>query len=113
MSRRSKPKPTVAARVRTGAHTAAAPRDLKRGARVAPDWRVARDGQAPRLGPRDFIGTGTTRIGRFADVDPLRTPRLWSVWRWLGLAFWAGLAGEAGRRAWKRHGGLSGDVGAE
>jgi hypothetical protein len=82
-----------------------APRDLRRGARTVPDWRRSDGGRAPRLGPREYIGTTTTRTGRFRRIDPLSTPQLWSGARWIGLVFWAGLTGEVARRAWKRHGG--------
>lgn len=86
--------------------TPTAPRDLRRGARGVPDWRVTRDGRAQRLGPREHIVIGQPTSGPWKDRDPRRTPRWWGVWRWIGLVFWAGLLGESTRRAWKQHGGL-------
>lgn len=81
------------------------PKQLGRRGREAPDWRDSVQGYAPRLGPREYIGTGITRAGRFAKVDPLRTPQLWNRWRWLGLAGWALTLGGAIFRAWRQVGG--------
>jgi hypothetical protein len=79
----------------------------------APAWREPVNGAAPRLGPRELIGRDVTRRGVFADKDPLATPQLWSVWRWLGLAFWGGTLWQSIRRARARVAAadVDGDVG--
>ncbi|MFP5310132.1 MAG: hypothetical protein ACLGIR_11220 [Actinomycetes bacterium] len=81
------------------------PRDLgsRRARREPPAWRDARDGAAPRLGPREHIGADVTRVGIFADVDPLVTPRWWSPARFVALVGWAGLTGGALWRARREH----------
>ncbi|MBW3621246.1 MAG: hypothetical protein KY461_13455 [Actinobacteria bacterium] len=88
--------------------TARAAQDLRRGARVVADARVARDGRATRLGPRELLGPGAPRPGRLARRDPLATTDLWGLWHWLGFVFWAGVTGQALRRAWRQHGGPTG-----
>lgn len=81
--------------------------DLASRSRPATGWRVPTDdGRAPRLAPAELIGRGMTRAGIFEDKDPLRLPRFWTRWEWLGLAFWAALIGGAGWKAWRDHGGL-------
>ncbi|MDX1621899.1 MAG: hypothetical protein R3320_12955, partial [Nitriliruptorales bacterium] len=54
---------------RAGAH------DLGKRATLG-DWRDISEGLAPRFGPRELIGSGVTRPGRWKGVDPLRTPAL-------------------------------------
>lgn len=68
-------------------------------------WRDGDGGRAARLGPREVIGRQVARRGRWAGVDPLRTPRLWNRYRWMGLGLWAGLIAGAGWKAWRGLGG--------
>lgn len=102
--------------LRDSARGVTAARDLAGGARPAAHWRERTDTgdgpRAPRLAPDELIGRGVTRVGRFRRIDPLRTPRLWSRWHWVGVVFWAGVVGQAGRRAWRQHGGPRGAAGA-
>jgi hypothetical protein len=93
---------------RAALRAARASRDLRRGGRVVADARTAREGRAVRLAPGEYLGGGPGRTGRFGDVDPLSAPRIWGLWEWVGFLFWAGVTAEAGRRAWKRHGGPTG-----
>lgn len=72
----------------------------------AADWRESVDGRAPRLGPREVIGPGITRTGRFAGRDPLEFPRLWTRVRFASLGLWAAVVGGALWKAWRDHGGL-------
>ncbi|MBW3659689.1 MAG: hypothetical protein KY457_13695 [Actinobacteria bacterium] len=109
MSRRLEPSGRQRRAERFAAARAA--QDLRRGARVVADARSAREGRAVRLGPREFLGPGPSRTGRLARTDPFATPELWGFWRWVGFVFWAGVTGESLRRAWKRHGGPTGDAG--
>lgn len=70
------------------------------------DWAEATGGFAPRLLPHERIGTGITRVGRFAKVDPLKTPGLPTKWQVAGFGFFVGLVGTTGWISWRRHGGL-------
>lgn len=82
-------------------------RDLrKEGFVERPDWAEAVGGIAPHLLDNEGIGTGITRRGRWAKVDPLATPKFPSRWRVVGLGFFVGLVGTTGWVSWRRHGGL-------
>lgn len=62
---------------------------------VDPDWRRQPDGHAARLGPRETIDVARP-VGRWHGVDPRRPNAGWrSVWKWVGLAGWAGTVGTA------------------
>lgn len=78
-------------------------RNLRRGGSEVAGWRDPVDGRAPRLGPREYVGAGVTRSGRFRGKDPLRTGRVWSRWQWLAAAGWAGLLGGSLAAAKRRH----------
>lgn len=69
---------------------------------ASPRWREVRDGRAPRLGPREYIGDQVRRSGRFGDRDPLQTARLPSLVEWAVLALWVLLAGRRARDEWRR-----------
>lgn len=72
------------------------------------DWRVAEDGRAPRLSSREYIGHDVQGIGPWAERDPLRVPRLWTLASWGGLVGWLAAVGGSGWIAWRRHGGIDG-----
>jgi len=70
------------------------------------DWAESTGGVAPRLLPNERIGAGISRVGRFATIDPLKTPRLPTRWQFAGFGFFAVLVGTTGWISWRRHGGL-------
>lgn len=72
-----------------------------------PDWAEATGGIAPHLLPTEGIGTGITRRGRWAKVDPLTTPKFPTRWHVAGFGFFVGLVGTTGWVSWRRHGGLA------
>lgn len=85
-------------------------RTLRGEVREHPDWWKAVDGRAPRLGAKEVIGDGMTRVGIFRERDPLRFPRLWTRVRFLSLLLWLATVGGSLWKAWRDHGGLP-DVG--
>jgi len=77
-------------------------RDRRGGGEIA-DWAARGADDRPRLlGPREYIGTGVTRRGRFAQVDPLRTGKLWGRGEWIAFGIWLGTAGGSSWLAWRR-----------
>ena len=64
--------------------------------RVDPHWRRLEDGgYAARLGPRDTIDVKRP-VGHWRSVDPRRPHHGWrSIWKFVGLAGWAGAVGTA------------------
>lgn len=89
-------------------HRTAKKRDFRKELRIVerPDWAEAVGGVAPRLLPTELIGKNVTRVGRFASVDPLKTPRLPTRWQVAGFGIFVGLVGTTGWISWRRHGGL-------
>lgn len=88
------------------ARAAGRERSFARPSTRAGDWRTPVDGRAPRLGPKQYIGSDIAPgRGAWAGRDPMRTPRWWSGVRWTALLTSALLAGGSGFLSWRRHGG--------
>ena len=98
-------RPPVGALRRTAAR-AGRRRAFARPSTRAEAWRTPVDGRAPRLGPRQYIGSDIAPgRGAWADRDPMRTPDWWHVGRWTALTGWALLTSASGFLSWRRHGG--------
>jgi hypothetical protein len=90
---------------RTWSHAGRARRYGRPSSRAG-DWRTPVDGRAPRLGPKQYIGTDIAPgPGAWDGRDPMRTPEWWHVGRWIMLVLWSLLTGITGFLSWRRHGG--------
>lgn len=63
----------------------------------------------PRWAPDRPLAERITKVGRWRRVDPLRHGSVWSRWKWLTLVSYLGLVGGAFAKAWRDHGGFTGD----
>ena len=64
--------------------------------------------RAPRLRPDERIAPYITRRGRFVGRDPAKGRPLPGVWKWVGVAAWAGWMAYPVVRAWRERDGDAG-----